>query len=84
MRSISELQQLTNTLQAKIDEYGRKAERLRGKLDAANESLKQLGFTSVEDAEKWLITATNQIKEDTVKLNKLYDDFMEQYGGHFE
>ena len=84
MYSLTELHTKISALQPKISEIEQKRARLQGRLDAAKASLAQSGFDSIEAAETWLATAKQQLENDTVKVNDMYKEFMNEYGRYLE
>ncbi len=67
------------TLKTKLDEAERKQNNLIGQQEVILKNLKELGFSSVDDAEKGLIKLQDQISKMELDLQKGIGIFREKY-----
>lgn len=61
------------------DNQRRDKARLEGQLSMLMSKLKEMGFSSVEDAQKEILKLENVIKSDELKLSKLMEEFTDRY-----
>lgn len=71
-------------LKKKVDSHNSRVERLQGQREAALEQLKNLGFDSVEAAEKWLGQARAELAQKEEELKQDIQEFELEYSEYLQ